>query len=135
MKRSGTTPRTIALLVTGAAAAGSILVPAVAAWANPANCNNTISGSTSSIGQLRATAGGTCLGSATRTMRAEIKRDRSGLPDPLLAANSTTVYGTRYSTPVAACDGGRRDTYYGRGFFTTNSTYRDTAHTVQTTCA
>ena len=133
MNRSRTTARTLALLATGAAAAGSVLVPA-AAWANPAGCGNAVSGSTSSIGQLKATATGSCAGKATRTMRAEIKRDRSGIPDALVAANSTTVYGTSYSTSVASCDGGTRATYYGRGFFTTNSTYRDTAHTVQTSC-
>lgn len=135
VRQSGNAARRGGLLVVGAVAAASVVVPATAAWANPSGCSNAVSGSTTSIGQLRATATGSCSGNATRTMRAEIKRDRSGYPDALVAANSTTVYGTRYSTSVASCDGGMRATYYGRGFFTSNPTYQDTSHTVQTTCS
>ncbi len=52
MNRSRSATRTLALLLTGGAAAGAVLVPTVAAWANPAGCSNAITGSTSSIGQL-----------------------------------------------------------------------------------
>lgn len=128
------TTRTFALLLTGGVAAGTVLVPPLAAWANPAGCNNTITGSTSSTGLLKATAGGTCSGVATRTMRAEIKQDIPARQDPLLAANEQNATTKNYSVTVTSCDNGNRATYYGRGFFTVSQTQRDTPHTVQTTC-
>lgn len=82
-------------------------MPATAAWANPAGCDNGIIRSTSSTGFLQATATGRCAGDASRTIRAEVKRDA-------------------YQ--------GRSDYYYGRGFFTTESTFQDSPHTYQHTC-
>lgn len=110
------------------------VVPTVAAWAEPAGCSSSVSGSTSSTGLLQATANGSCAGNASRTLRVEIKQDLSAQPDPLLAANSDYHYGRTYSASVSSCDHGRTAYYYGRGFFTSNSTYHDTAHTRQTTC-
>lgn len=125
----------IVLLSLGAVAAASVIVPATVAWANPAGCSNSSVGGTSSIGELQESARGTCAGNATRTMQAEIKRDIANYPDALVSKNDRTVYGTRYSTPTSACDHGMTAVYYGRGFFTVESTYADTAHTMQHTCS
>lgn len=128
--------------ITRKAAAGALalgivgaVVPAAAAWAEPAGCTSSVTGSTSSTGLLRADGRGTCSGSATRTLRVEIKQDIPLQTDPLLAA--ATDYGTKtsYAKSVTSCDGGRTANYYGRAFFTTNTTYHDTASTRQTTCA
>jgi len=124
--------RAATVLAIGLAAA---VVPAGAASAEPAGCSSAVSGSTSSIGLLQATATGSCSGSATRSLRVEIKQDLSGQPDPLLSANSDTGTKTSYRASTSSCDHGRRSYYYGRGFFTSNSTYHDTAHTLQTTCS
>lgn len=110
------------------------VVPSGVASAEPAGCSSAVSGSTSSIGLLQATATGSCSGSATRTLRVETKQDISFQPDPLLSANSQTATTTRYSVPTSSCDHGRRAYYYGRGFFTSNTTYHDPASTLQTTC-
>jgi hypothetical protein len=123
--------RAATVLAIGVAAA---VVPATAASAEPAGCSSAVSGSTSSIGLLQATATGSCSGSATRTLRVEIKHDLNLQPDALVAANSQTATTTSYRVSVSSCDHGNRGYYYGRGFFTTNSTYHDTAHTLQTTC-
>ena len=123
--------RAATVLAIGLAAA---VVPAGAASAEPAGCSSAVSGSTSSIGLLQATATGSCAGAVTRTLRVEIKQAIPGQPDPLLAANSQTATTTSYRVSVSSCDNGKRSYYYGRGFFTSNSTYHDTASTLQTTC-
>lgn len=118
----------------GLVAAASLL-GAAQAHAEPSGCSSNVSGSTSSIGQLRATATGSCTGSATRTLRVEIKQDIKFQSDPVLAANSQVATTTKYSVPTASCDGGQTAVYYGVGFFTSSPTYHETPHTTQHTCA
>lgn len=134
MIRSGTRTQKFALLSLGAFAAGSIMVPAATAWANPPGCNNYIAGSATSGGYLTARATGRCGTSETRDMRAEIKQDLSGRPDGLVAGGDQYVTSQNFDKSISSCDHGNRGYYYGRGFFTANATYADTAHTYHQTC-
>lgn len=126
--------RTVGALAAVGVMTGVVVIPAAVAWAEPAGCSSRVTGYTSSIGQLVADGYGSCNGSATRTLRTEIKRAISGSPDPLLAATSDTHTGTSYHSHTTSCDHGLTEYYYGRAFFTLNSTYHDTATTRQTTC-
>lgn len=74
------------------------------------------------------TAEGSCNASQTRSLRVEIKRDVSFSPDALVAANTQTATSTSYYVQVRSCGNGSTATYYGRGFFTTNTTYHDSSH-------
>lgn len=126
-----------AILASAVLGAGLIVTSvgvAAPALANPAGCTHTVTGSTSANGQLNAYGNGSCSGVATRTLRVEIKHDLTARPDSLVAANSSTVTGTRFFASVSSCDGGNTATYYGRSFFTSDSDYADTAHTQQHTC-
>lgn len=134
MVKPGRPSGRIGLLVLGMAAAGAVAVPAASAWANPPGCSNAVSGGTTSLGLLHATATGSCSANATRTMRVEIRQDIQYYPDPLLSSNSQSKYGASYSVSTSSCDHGQTAVYYGRGFFTTDSTQLDTAHTRQHTC-
>jgi len=132
--RSGTRRQKLALLSLGAFAAGAVMVPAATAWANPPGCDNWIAGGATSGGYLTARATGTCGTSETRDMRAEIKQDLNARPDGLVAAADQYATTKNYDKSVSSCDHGNRGYYYGRGFFTSNATYRDTAHTYHQTC-
>lgn len=110
------------------------VAPAIAAYAEPAGCTSSVSGSTSNTGLLRADGKGSCSGSATRTLRVEIKQAIPQQTDPLLAAASDYGTKTSYAKSVTSCDNGKTAYYYGRAFFTTNTTIHDTATTRHTTC-
>ena len=124
----------LGVVALGIAAAGAVIVPTAAAWANPPGCSNAVSGGTTSLGLLHATATGSCSATATRTMRVEIRHDISNYPDALLASHDQVLTGRSYSSSTSSCDHGQTAKYYGRGFFTTYSTQKDTPHTVQKTC-
>lgn len=105
------------------------VLPVAVAWADPSRCRaDTTSFDISSIGQMRAQGEGNCAEDATRTLRVEIKHDINFRPDALVAANSQTSKGTYYNRVVSSCDNGNYATYYGRTFFTTNTTYHDSDH-------
>jgi hypothetical protein len=126
--------RRFAVSAAIAAAAAVLLISALSASAEPPGCSSSVVGSTSSLGLLQATASGSCAGTATRTLRVEIKQDITLQTDPLVAANSQTATAKSYRVAVSSCDHGKTATYYGRGFFTSQSTFHDTAHTRQHTC-
>lgn len=113
---------------------GGIVVPAAVAWAEPVGCSSRVTGGTSSTGLLYADGYGSCAGSATRELRVEIKQAISGQPDPLLATGNDYRTSTSYHAHTSSCDSGQTKYYYGRAFFTTASTYHDTATTLQHTC-
>lgn len=126
--------RSMLTALTTVGMAGAIIVPVVAAWAEPAGCSSRVSGYTTSNGKLVADGYGDCNGRATRTLRTEIKQSLGSRPDPLVAANEDRHYGRSYHSHVETCDNGKTAYYYGRAFFTINSTYHDTETTRQTTC-
>lgn len=101
---------------------------AVTAFADPAGCGALGAISFDSGGLMTGTAEGSCNSSQTRSLRVEIKRDVSFSPDVLVAANTQTATTNSYYVQVYSCDNGRTATYYGRGFFTTNTTYHDSSH-------
>ena len=108
---------------------------AAIAWAEPAGCtHNTTNFSKSSSGLMSAVAVGDCSTAKSRTLRVEIKQDKSFQPDPLVAANSTSGTKTSYYVVVQSCDNHNTATYYGRSFFTNSPTYDDTAHYKWTVC-
>lgn len=77
---------------------------------------------------MTGTAEGSCNSSQTRSLRVEIKQDLSFSPDPLVAANTQTATTNSSYVQVRSCDNGKTATYYGRGFFTTTTTYHDSSH-------
>jgi hypothetical protein len=79
-------------------------------------------------GFMTGTAEGSCNATQTRSLRVEIKRDVSFSPDALVAANTQTATTNSYYVQVRSCDSRKTATYYGRGFFTTNTTYHDSSH-------
>jgi hypothetical protein len=101
---------------------------AVTAFADPAGCGALGVINIDTGGQMRGTAEGSCNASQTRSLRVEIKRDVSFSPDALVAANTQTATTTSYYVQVYSCDGGKTSDYYGRGYFTTNTTYHDSSH-------
>lgn len=104
------------------------VVVAQAAFADPAGCKvATPSFTLNSTGHMTAKATASCSGSATRTLRVEIKHVEAITPDVLVAANEQDKTGTSYSVSVNSCDNGNTAKYYGRGFFTSTSTYHDSA--------
>lgn len=124
-----------------ALAAGTVLAAgmgvgfAQAAFADPAGCSVHVPGfSHSATGLMTGKATASCSGSATRTLRVEIKHDESITPDVLVAANSQMKTGTSYSVSVSTCDDGVTALYYSRGFFPGKQTNHDSAHVRIHTC-
>lgn len=116
--------------------AGGGLATAVA-QAEPSGCNHTTVATywgTPSAQHIVGDGDGHCSTSATRNMRAEIKRDVTGLPDPLVAANEAATYGTHHHVRVETCDGGKVAVYYARSWFTSSPTYSDSQHYTFHTC-
>lgn len=105
------------------------ILPAIVAFADPAGCrvDTTAFGIN---GQKSMHAGGeaSCSGSYGRTLRVEIKHDINFRPDALVAANTDSGTKSYYKAGVDSCDNGNYATYYGRTFFTTNTTYHDSDH-------
>jgi hypothetical protein len=120
----------VAVVCTGA------ILAATEAQAQPAGCTrNTISLTASAAGALTASTSAICNTTANRTIVAEVKWDKAWAPDPLTAKNSRNLTGTNYSVSVTTCDGGNTRGYYGRGYFTSNTTYYDTSPRDITTCS
>ena len=102
---------------------------AQSAFAQPAGCtNNPTLASADGNGLMHASSTAHCSSSLGRTLRVEIKHDEAITPDPLVAANTSVSNGPSYGISVSSCDNGNTATYYGRGFFTSNSTYYDSSH-------
>ncbi|MGI9149849.1 MAG: hypothetical protein ACR2IK_25445 [Chloroflexota bacterium] len=99
-----------------------------AAYADPPGCGALSVINVSSGGLMTATAEGSCNASQTRSLRVEIKHDESFAPDPLVAANTQTATSQSYYVQVSSCDHGNTATYYGRGYFTSYTTYHDSSH-------
>jgi hypothetical protein len=121
--------RLAALTAGTVLAAGMGIGFATSAFADPAGC--TIpqpSIALSGTGLMTAHTQASCSAKATRTLRVEIKHDEAITPDVLVAANTQQANATAYSVSVSSCDNGNTATYYGRGFFTTNTTYHDSTH-------
>ena len=116
--------------ITRAVSATAILVAALPAVANadPAGCGGSGAAGINGNGYMTGTGEAGCNGVATRTYVIEIKQDISGQPDPKVAGNSQQAYTNSYYVQVSSCDHGKTATYYGRGYFTTNTTYHDGAH-------
>ena len=115
----------ICVASTAALAFGGL---AAAAFADPPGCGALGAININSSGFMTGTAEGSCNTSQTRTLRVEIKHDISFRPDSLVAANSETATSQSYYVQVGSCDGGNTATYYGRGFFTSYTTYHDSSH-------
>ncbi|PTA44017.1 hypothetical protein [Micromonospora sp. RP3T] len=117
------------LAIPGAALTG------MAAYADPSGC----SASTTDFGldsgkKLQATGEGLCSTSASRNLQVEIKQDLSLQPDPVVAHGNDSRTAKSYASTVVSCDNGNTATYYGRTFFTTNTTYHDSTHRRYTVC-
>jgi hypothetical protein len=117
-----------------AAVLGLAMLVIPAAHANPEGCLVTSSMSVANNGQLTAYAEGNCVTSETRTVAAEVKWDKALSTDPLVARSSRQSTGKRHWASVTTCDYGRRRGYYARGYFTTNTSYKDTSPRDATAC-
>jgi len=118
--------KTVLLALAFATALASGATLASSAQAEPAGCQDAASLSGTG-GVLSAIAGGACETKATRTLKVEIKWDKALSPDPLVDSAYTTTTSTTYSIGISTCDHGNTRSYYGRSYFTTNTTYHDTA--------
>ncbi len=117
------------LAVPIAAGVGSV------AFADPSGCSAStdqfyLQGNSS----LAAQGSGSCSSSANRNLQVEIKHDISFQTDPVVTHGNDVTTGTYYSVFVESCDNGNYATYYGRTFFTTNTTYHDSAHHTYQVC-
>jgi hypothetical protein len=120
-----------AVLVTAVAG----MVPAAAAYASdPSGCSaSTTSFGASNTGVMTAKGSGTCSGSATRTLRVEIKHNLTVRPDSLVAAQEDNHTGKSFAATVSSCDHGNSAEYYGRTFFR-GGDYHDSSHKHIDTC-
>ncbi|AGL17182.1 hypothetical protein [Actinoplanes sp. N902-109] len=110
------------LALPAAAAVGS------AAFADPSGCSAAITGfGLTSASKLYANGEGRCSTSANRNLQIEIKQDLSLQPDPVALHSNDTGSKTYYAANPSGCDNGNNASYYGRAFFTTNTTYHDTS--------
>ena len=130
LRRFGST-----LLIVGTISAGAISL-ADRASAQPSGCTDnaislTVNAQTKS---MTSSTSSTCATNGNRTIVAEIKWDKAFAPDPLVAKNSSTSNILNRSVSVSTCDGGNTRGYYGRGYFTANTTFWDTSPRVITTC-
>lgn len=112
------------------------LVPAAVGWADPAGCGASNGGIESlSDGQLFTFGAGTCDTTAYGNLQVEIKHDLTLRPDPVVDHANDIGSFRIYATSTASCDNGwRTATYYGRTFFTTDTTYHDSSHRKLTVC-
>ncbi|WP_431932491.1 hypothetical protein [Micromonospora sp. RP3T] len=116
------------LALPTAAIAGS------AAFADPAGCSAATTSFGLSSGELRALGEGRCSTSANRNLQVGVKQDLSLQPDPVVTHTNDNGSKTYYSGVAQSCDSGNTSTYYGRTFFTTNTTYHDSSHKKLTVC-
>jgi hypothetical protein len=106
-----------------------------AAYADPAGCVAATTSFTQLAGRILFAGGeGDCTSVKSLTLQVEIKRDVSLLPDALVTSDNEYANGKQWSLPLSSCDHGKSGTYYGRTFFTTNTTYHDSAHRAYTAC-
>ncbi|MFI2713482.1 hypothetical protein ACH495_25500 [Micromonospora sp. NPDC018662] len=128
MKRSAAAVMAVALGLSTIAVAGP-------AWAEPPGCSHVKPDIyEESPGYMTAYGSGSCSASETRTFRVEIKKDLSGRPDPVLSSYDDRHTGMSYYAETSSCDGGANATYYGRTFFTSSPTYKDSDHLDVNTC-
>lgn len=71
--------------------------------------------------RLIGTSSATCTGNINRTLYAEVKWDKSGAPDPLVAKNSDSGTKKSFKAVAASCDGGNTRGYYARGYWSGGS--------------
>jgi hypothetical protein len=129
--------RSAKLVVAGCLlAVPAALVPAAIGWADPAGCSAGNAGISSlNDGQLATSGSGSCDTTAYRNLQVEIKHDLSLRPDPVVDHANDVGSFRIYAVGVQSCDNGLRTaTYYGRTFFTTNTTYHDSSHRSLTVC-
>lgn len=134
MRTFGIIGKTSVASIVGLAAGLSL---AAVANAEPSGCSHTTTATytgPSNAMKINGDGSGYCDSTTTRNMRGEIKRDVSGLPDPLVAANEHSSSGHSHSVHVESCDGGRTDVYYARSFYTSSPTYIDSVHYTFHTC-
>ncbi|MET8358890.1 hypothetical protein [Micromonospora sp. NPDC005171] len=112
----------------------SIIAVASPAWAEPTGCVQATPSFSQSGGYMTASNWATCNTSATRTYKIEIKRDVNLSPDVVVSSYDDYWTGTYYEASTSSCDGRKTANYYGRSFFTVNTTYKDTSHYQVTTC-
>lgn len=121
-------------------AAALLAIPAAAtvgsaAFADPSGCTAAITGfGLNSSKELHANGEGRCSTSANRNLQIEIKQDLSVQPDPVALHSNDVGNKTYYAADPAGCDNGNTASYYGRAFFTTNTTYHDTKPHKYTVC-
>ena len=133
-KRARGGHRTASALAITAISFGSIFA-AGAAHAQPTGCSaNAISLTQATNRSMTSSTSSTCQTELSRTIVAEIKWDKNAAPDPLVAKNSSTWTGKSRSVQVTSCDNGNTRSYYGRGYFTTSTTYYDTTPRHLTAC-
>lgn len=126
------------ILLAAVMVAAVLAVPSPA-WAEPSGCSHTtpdfmLDGPPGSY-EMSSDSSGSCGTSAWRTFRVEIKQDKAWAPDPVVGGDDDYYYGTFYVAAVRTCDKGNHATYYGRSFFTSSPTYKDTAHYLVETCS
>jgi hypothetical protein len=122
--------------MASAVSAAALLVGGlpVAATADPAGCGGSAVIGVSGTGLMGANGEAGCGAVVTRTWVIEIKQDIQGQPDPLVAKNSQQATTNSYFVRVTGCDHGKTARYYGRAYFTTNTTYHDTASNLWHVC-
>jgi hypothetical protein len=102
---------------------------ATAAWADPAGCSTrTASFGLQSNRTLAVLGEGSCNSVASRNLQVGIKQDISFAPDPVVTHSNDNNNASFFSVFAESCDNGRTASYYGRTFFTTNTTFHDSAH-------
>ena len=82
---------------------------------------------------MTAKGSGTRSGSATRTLRVEIKQDLTARRDSLVAAQEDNDTGKSFAATVSSCDHGNSSEYYGRTFLR-GGDYHDSSHKHVDTC-
>ena len=113
-----------------------------AANAEPSGCSHnapkfwttTVSQYGNNRAYMHAEGTGVCSSDATRSFRVEIKQDMNARPDPVTSSATDSHYGFGYKARTDTCDNWNNATYYGRSFFTSSPTYKDSSHYLLDTC-
>jgi hypothetical protein len=111
------------------AVAGVVLATAfpATAHADPTGCGGAAYIGISNTGVMTPPGKRAAMGLPPAPTGSRSKQDISFQTDLVVAANSQTGQGRGYYVQVSSCDNGKTANYYGRGFFTTYTTYHDTA--------
>ncbi len=108
---------------------------ASAVQADPSGCSAPLPTLTFDSGNNMTVKGtASCSATSTRTWRVEIKYQKTLSPDPTVGGSSYTAATRSYSRSYTTCDDGAAHPYYGRSFFSTNTTYHDSATQDKRSC-